>query len=91
MNSPAGMARSFLLWSLVAFALMAATLFRASHAEELVVQNQAESKEKSIIRAVKADPIFGGEKEETEWRYINASQADAAHPVIPPSWLDSLL
>ena len=87
----AQMVRPIFLCSLVAFALMMATQFRVSQAEELPVQNQAESKEKSIIREVKSDPVFGGEKEETEWRYLNAAQADAANPVTPPSWLHSLM
>ena len=90
MKSTAGTARPFFLPILIAFVLIAATLFRASHAEGLPVQNQAESKEKSIISAVKADPVFGGEKEETEWRYINPAQ-DAAQPDHPPSWISSLL
>lgn len=71
-------------------ALVAANLFQASHAEGLPKQSLAESKEKAAIREVIADPVFGGEQEDTEWRYSNASADDAPDTEATPSWIKSL-
>ncbi len=51
----------------------------------------AESREKSTIRAVTADPVFGGTKEDYEWRYAEAS-ADDTRPDKrdDPTWFQSL-
>jgi hypothetical protein len=51
---------------------------------------QHESREKATIRAVLADPVFGGEKTEYDWRYTSAAPDKAPDAAEPPSWLDSL-
>jgi hypothetical protein len=51
---------------------------------------QQESREKSAIRAITADPVFGGKKEEYEWRYTGDVTDTPADNSEPPSWFQSL-
>ena len=50
-----------------------------------------ESKAKTTIREVIADPVFGGEKEETEWSYTNAAPDNTGTDDEGPSWIKDLL
>jgi len=77
---------------LAVLALVAANLlFPAAGAEGLPVRKPAESREKAAIREVIADPVFGIEKEETEWRYTGSSWDNASDTsTTPSSWMETL-
>lgn len=52
---------------------------------------QQESREKAAIRAVIADPVFGGKKEDFDWRYNGDLSDPSDKKAESPSWLQPLL
>lgn len=81
--------RPILLCGLIVFALAGISL---SQAQDMPRQHAGVSKAKAAIKEVLADPVFGGEKEETEWSYINKAAADdTPSKNDEPSWIGDLL
>jgi len=77
---------------LVMLALLACCGFRPAWAADPAAGagTQHESREKATIRAVLADPVFGGERTEYDWRYTSATPDKAPDAAETPSWLDGL-
>lgn len=82
-------ARSLALCTMSA-SLLAASLLPVAHAATPPAQTATESREKITIREVLKDPVFGGEKQESEWRYTGTSPDLNMPPPTQPTWLASL-
>ncbi len=91
--SAARSGRFMLSCALLTFALAGANLPQASQAQDMPRQQAGESKAKTAIREVLADPVFGGQQEETEWSYINSLPDDTPDEKqkASPSWITGLL
>lgn len=83
------------LWrTLLAFALFACCGLPSALAASAAPGHESpaprhESREKATIRSVLADPVFGGEKKDYDWRYVG-SMPDAKTDSSTPSWLSGL-
>lgn len=79
---------------LIMLALLACCGFHPAWAADAAAgagaATQHESREKAAIRAVLADPVFGGEKTEYDWRYTSAARDTAPEGAETPSWIDGL-
>lgn len=82
--------RSRLARGLLVLVLSAAIPLQAAPAGETPKSKPADSREKAAIHAILADPVFGGEKEETEWRYTGAPADDAKLPEGDSSWFKAI-
>lgn len=76
------------MYGLLVFTLVACCGFRPARAAALPAHH--ESREKATITAVLADPVFGGEKTEYEWRYVSAAPDETPGTLKTPSWIASL-
>lgn len=91
MAAPIRPSRFMLPCVLVTFALAWVNLPQVSQAQDMPRQQPGESKAKTAIREVIADPVFGGTKEETEWSYINAAPDNSPDKDETASWIEELL
>lgn len=88
MRAEARSRRLALLRGLLVFTLLAGCGFHPALAATVPARH--DSRAKATIRAVLADPVFGGEKKEKEWRYVSTSPDKSPDKVKPPSWLGTL-
>lgn len=69
-------------------ALLMASLSQTVHAQDPA--QPPESKAKATIRSVVADPVFGSDKEATEWRYTRDAADAAPQTDASSSWMERL-
>jgi hypothetical protein len=74
---------------LLALFVAAATLAQPASAGPF--KASPESREKTLIRKIIADPDFGGKKQELEWRYTGAADSASDQTEGDSSWMKGLL